>query len=120
VSLGTLDVIWIYDGTTRPPKPRMVVCIEPDLGWFYRINTKARIPAILLRKSDCPFLDHDSYLECGAPLEIDETIVDEALRYTGQPIGRLPATSREALRDYFRDAVDLSVADKKVLIAALA
>ncbi len=81
-----LDVIWIHDDCIRPPGPKMVVCIDPEKGLFFRINTdpKWQTPVRLLR-SDNEWLAHDSYLECGEPLEIDDYIVQKS----GAPIGAI-------------------------------
>lgn len=70
--VATLDVIWIFDATISPPGYKMVACVEPEKGFFYRINTKPWRPAVELAKADHRFLDHDSYLECGDPMEIDD------------------------------------------------
>lgn len=58
----------------------MVVCVEPELGLFFRINTKGHWPgSILIERRLNPFLQYDSYLECGSIIELDEFIVDEVL-----------------------------------------
>lgn len=79
--LQVLDVILIDDETVRPPKPKYVVCIEPDRGWFYRINSKGHWrPCVpLIRVPDHMFLDHDSFIECGDPLELDDYIIETTL-----------------------------------------
>lgn len=77
------DIILIPDDTVRPPKPKFVVCVEASLGLFYRINTKKWRPVVFLSKMDHPFLDHDSYIESGDPLEIDDYIVNESIRKKG-------------------------------------
>lgn len=117
--IRALDVIWIHDDVIRPPGPKMVVCIEPGLGLFFRINTRPwQIPAALVRLPDHPFLDHDSFLECGEPLELDDYIVDEALRRRGV-IGRIaPATVPEIL-SALDQARRVSAADKAAIRAAL-
>ena len=79
-----LQVIRIFDECIRPPGPKMVVSIEPDLGFFFRINSKPihQVP-VLLTLADHPFLDYDSYLECGEPLSLDDYIVEESIRDRG-------------------------------------
>jgi hypothetical protein len=69
VSCG--DVIWLYDATAaRDAKTRMFVCLDPEQGWCARIVTRRpRHHPVLIRKSDHPFLDHDSYVETGMPVE---------------------------------------------------
>lgn len=68
----------------------MVVCIDPVLGFFFRINSKPWQIAVKLEKSTHPFLKWDSFLECGEPYDLDEFLVDEALRVSGV-IGRIDA-----------------------------
>lgn len=62
----------------------MVVCVEPRLGLYYRINSepKWQVP-VTIYKSNNPFLDHDSYLECGSPLELDDYLVEESIQENG-------------------------------------
>lgn len=87
--IKVLDVIWVYDETIRPPAPKMWVCLEPDLGLFFRINTEQwRTPIKLLQCDHSNFLTHDSYLECGQPIELTENELDDALRSRGV-IGRV-------------------------------
>jgi hypothetical protein len=71
----------------------MVVCVEADLGYFFRINTRGhRLGSVSLKKVGLhEFLDHDSYLECGGPLELDDYVIDESLRGRGIR-GRVSAT----------------------------
>jgi len=79
-----LDVIWIQDDTIRPPGPKMVVCIEPRLGLFFRINSEGKwqIP-VRIERSTHPFLKRDSSIECGEPLELDDYVIDQALHARG-------------------------------------
>lgn len=62
----------------------MMVCVEPDLGFFFRINTKGHWPAsILIEMRSNPFLRRDSYLQCGELIELDEFVIDEILDEKG-------------------------------------
>lgn len=38
--LNPLDVIWIFDNLIDPPHPKMVACVNPADGVFYRINSR--------------------------------------------------------------------------------
>jgi len=79
-----LDVIRIFDGTIRPPGPKMVVCVEADAGFFFRINEKKWQTGVPLKKKDHPkFLTKDCHLECGEPLELDDYTIEEAIRDKG-------------------------------------
>jgi hypothetical protein len=83
--LKPLEVIWIHDDCISSPGPKMVVCVEATLGFFFRINSRPNWQQSLpLKKgADHPFLDHDSFLECGDPLELDDYVIDESLRQKG-------------------------------------
>src|SRR5215203_1726956 len=65
----------------RPPGPKMVVCISPELGLFFRINTEPnwQTSIKLFRGPNHLFLEHDSHLECGEPLDLDEYVVEESI-----------------------------------------
>lgn len=119
-SLRPLEVIWISEETIRPPGPKMVACISPDHGWFYRINTKPWRPAVLLTRSpDHPFLKWDSYLECGDPLELDDYLIEEAIARNGI-IGAVSSTLSDQILAAVEQARYLRDADKAVIRAVLA
>lgn len=114
-----LDVLLIFDETIRPPGPKMVVAIHPDNGWYYRINTKIWRPAVLIKKEpDNTFLSHDSYLECGDPLEIDDSIIEESVHKHGV-IGTLSKDVCDGIKKYLALATTLSKSDKDEIIAIL-
>lgn len=74
-----LEVIWIHDTFIRPPGPKMVVCVVPEEGIFFRINTEAKWPvSVPIQCTLNPFLSHDSFLECGNPLELDDYVVEQS------------------------------------------
>ncbi len=79
--IKTLDVIYIHDDLIKPPGPKRVVCICPKLGLFLRINTKGVRPGsvLLLHSLHNNLLDHDSYVECGAPFELDDYTVEQSI-----------------------------------------
>lgn len=78
----------MYDGSIRPPKMKMLICLDYGAGWFLRVNTSNRFrPAVAIDVARNPWLDHDSHVECTV-LEFDEYTIDDALRSRG-PIGRL-------------------------------
>ena len=119
-SIRVRDVILIPDETVRPPKPKFVMCVEPQEGWFYRINTKPWRPAVpLLRLPHHPFLDHDSFIECGDPLMLDDYIVDEALRVHGV-IGLIDSSLCPAIICALDKASYLRDTDRELIRAALA
>ena len=97
----------------------MVACVEPALGFFFRINTKGHWPGSLpLRRIDHPFLDHDSYLECRGPLELDDYVVNESLRDRGI-IGAIAATLAPTICALADEATTMSIADKDAIRTAL-
>ena len=86
MSLKALEVIWIHDECISPPGPKMVVCVESAHGFFFRINSRPNwqesVPLKKTKTSNI-FLDHDSYLECGDPLELDDYVIDESIKDRG-------------------------------------
>lgn len=114
-----LDVIVIIDQCIRPPGPKMVVCIEPNLGLFFRINTRAHWQqSVLLKRSTNTFLHHDSYLECGEPLELDDFIVQESIAQNGV-VGRVDFTLSHSIYSIVSRAVTISDVDKDAIRIAL-
>jgi len=97
----------------------MVVCIEPSLGLFFRINTEPKWQTpVELRKSDHPFLDWDSNLECGEPLEFDDYVIEESLRDRGV-IGRVLPSLAPQIFEAVRNARTVTAADKEAIRIAL-
>lgn len=118
--LSVLDVTIIYDTTIRPPGPKMIAAINPVKGWFYRINTKPWRPAVLLEQAKhSGFLDHDSYLECGDPLELDDYTVAESLKRHGI-IGSIHRSCCRAIRTSVFQARTLSARDRQEVCDLLA
>jgi hypothetical protein len=97
----------------------MVVCVEPELGYFFRINSEPKWKGpVLLRLADHDFLRHDSYLECGGPLDLDEYIVSEALRGRGI-IGRVSDKVVPDIIAALETAYSVSPADRDFICAVL-
>lgn len=117
--LAALDVIWIWDGFIKPPGPKMVVCIEPTLGFFYRINTEGKwqVPVPIL-KTDHPFLNHDSFIECGEPFELDDYLIDESIRRSGV-LGQIAASLALSIYRAAVRASTVSLHDKELIRLAL-
>jgi hypothetical protein len=82
--MKALEVIWIDDDIIRPPGPKMVVCVEPHLNFFFRINSNDNWqPCIpIARQPDHMFLKWDSFIQCSI-LVFDDYIVDQSLRRKG-------------------------------------
>lgn len=112
------DVTVIFDQTIRPPGPKMIVAICPELGWFYRINTKPWTPAVRLTVQLHPWLDHDSHLECGDPLELDDYTIESSLDRHGV-IGRVDRSLVGPVRKIIEDLRTMSPADKRIVLATL-
>lgn len=61
----------------------MQVCIDYENGLFLRINSKDKIrPCVSILRTDNPFLEHDSHVECSLN-EIDEFEIEESLLRDG-------------------------------------
>lgn len=82
--IRALEVIWIDDHLIRPPGPKMVVCVEPYLGFFFRINSHDNWqPCVSLpREPHHRFLKHDSHIECTI-LDLDDHLIGQAIRRNG-------------------------------------
>ena len=97
----------------------MVACIEPDQGLFFRINSKGTWQTpVKLEKQDHDFLERDSFLECGEPLELDEYLIDESIADRGI-IGAVSATKVQEIYQAVLGASSLSQADKEEIRKAL-
>jgi hypothetical protein len=116
-----LDVIWIFDELINPPGPKMVVCVEPDRLFFFRINLEPKwgTHVLLKREPHHQFLSWDSYLECRGPLDLDEYIIDESIGRRGV-IGSISAASVPEIVTALEQERTLNQADKDVIKAALA
>ncbi len=117
--LDPLDVIWIFDSLIEPPHPKMVVCVNPVGGIFYRINSKPFWkPCILLEKlPHHPWLDHDSYLHID-PLMLDDYIVSEALKRDGN-IGRFSLTVSRQIKRLTLDVRCMTLSEKQAICDCL-
>lgn len=112
--MSPLEVIWINDALIRPPGPKMVVCISPERGWFFRINTRGHWrPCVPLLRADNPFPDHDSFIECQI-IELDDYIVASAISDRGI-IGVVHRAVCNRIRDAIRPARDMPNGDKAII-----
>jgi len=113
------DVVIFYDTLIAQPHPKMVACVEPSEGWFYRINSRPFLrPCVpLVRDPDHLFLEHDSYLQCQV-LFSDDYLIEKCLRHRGM-IGRIsPALKKEIIRWTFQ-ARNISAEESGKIAAAL-
>lgn len=82
--MNLLDVTWISDNEIKPPGPKMVVCVEPDLGFYFRINShndwEPCVP--IIKEPEHRFLKWDSFIECTI-LDLDDYIINQALKKCG-------------------------------------
>lgn len=93
----------------------MVVCIDADMGFFFRINSEGKwqYPVHIL-KSENEWLKWDSYIECGEPLELDEYTVG-----TRPPIGAVCAKVIPDIIRAVQRAETLSASDVRTIIKNL-
>jgi hypothetical protein len=117
--MKALEVTWIPDQTITPPGPKMVVCVEPGLGFFFRINSKNhwRPCAQILKHPDHEWLDHDSFVECNI-LDLDEYLIEEAIRESGI-VGVVSAVAGKAILAEVQAAKSISAEDKEAIKLAL-
>ncbi len=118
--IDTGEIILVFDENTRPPKPKLVVCVCPNEGMFFRINTHNHWPDSVLidEKSHPGALEHDSYVSCSGPMELDDTVIDEAIRRHGV-LGRVaPAVMAEVCKAC-NSSRQISARDKKAISDAI-
>jgi len=72
----------------------------------------------LVRVPHHTFLAHDSYLECGAPLDLDDYIIEEAVRARGI-IGKISEELVPLIVAAVTAAKSVSVNDKDLICACL-
>jgi hypothetical protein len=93
-----LEVTWIADSEIEPPGPKMVVCVEPYLGFYFRINSHDNWrPCVPIAKEPDhnKFLQWDSFIECTI-LDLDDYVIQQALKKNGV-IGRVSIALRDQL-----------------------
>lgn len=119
--LAALQVIVIHDETLRDPKPKIVACVHPDEGWFYRINSRRfmRPNVALKRDPDHLWLDHDSFLHCEI-LMLDDYLVEESLRRHGGIIGDISSALKRDIRYQTLQARFISAEDGTKICQVLA
>ncbi|RFC67492.1 hypothetical protein DY251_10870 [Mesorhizobium denitrificans] len=97
MKLRPLDVLNHRDSESvvnkNKPRPKMVACIEPQRGWFLRINSRSHFaPCFPINQTDHPWLHAgDSFLGCRI-LQLTELQIEDALaRNAGSAIGKIAA-----------------------------
>lgn len=99
----------------------MIVCVEPALGYFFRINSKDKWPEpVRLAVADHPgFLRHDSFLECASPIELSDYTIEQSIEEYGV-LGTLAAKHRLDICEAIARSKKISTADCKLITTALA
>jgi hypothetical protein len=122
VTVAVGEVVLIFDGTTRPPKYKRLLCVSDD-GWFLRINSKPLFrPHLEIYVADnLGCLDHDSFVELRGVLDLDlpslgQDITSGAARLLGQ-IGSATVSNLKAA---VAAAVTLTPTEKARIDQALA
>lgn len=97
----------------------MVVCVAPDLGLFFRINSRPHPIAVTLDCTVNTFLKHDSFLECTAPLELDDYVIEAFLDRHGAPFGTVVTSVVPDIGRAVRQSQRISAADRIAILTAL-
>ena len=117
--LSPLEVILFFDGCIRPPNWKMIVCVEPHLGLFFRINTAGKWQTpVKIDKNRHSFLQRDSHIECGEPLDIDDYIVQQSIDEKGI-LGKVHKDLVAPIYAAVMSAKNLSASDKEAIRIAL-
>jgi hypothetical protein len=99
------DVVWLLDPYIDPEKRKMMVCVAPRSGLFFRINTEDYWPvAVPIDMARHRFLRTDSFVECSLPLEFDDYDMNAAAEE-----GVIGQVQRDVARRIWQ-AVDASAA----------
>lgn len=125
-TLRVWDVIFPKDRYIYPPKFKMWVCVSRKNFWFLRINSDPITPpAVLLKKSDHPFLDHDSYMGCGGDLifiveeELKEILGEQRQEKRKGIVGSINKRARLKICHAIAASPRLSEAQKEIILAEL-
>ncbi|MCB8877338.1 hypothetical protein [Acidisoma silvae] len=114
-----LEVIWILDDFIKPPGPKMMVCVAPADGIFFRINSEDKWPVgVPVTSRANAFLHHDSFVECGGPLEFDDYVVDQSRSHQHAPMF-LDRQVLPAIVAAVRRSHRISDRDRTIILAAL-
>lgn len=124
LGINVWQVLWPYDPDVTPPKPKLWVAVAPRHGLFMRINSHPhplRPFAVRLPHELHPFLEHDSWLNCGQVVQCDEYRLADLLDRQNMPerkgvIGEIHPSVRPAVVDMVRRATTLS-AEHKALVS---
>jgi len=109
------DVVRIFDLYTSPRKPKLHICVSERRQLFLRINSQSIFkPNHLLRKSNNPYLAHDSYVELQQLVRHMSDEIRDA-----EFIGRLTLAEARALVDAAQAAETLPMEHKRLIAECL-
>jgi hypothetical protein len=120
VSVG--EVVLIFDGTTRPPKYKRLLCVSDD-GWFLRINSKPLFrPHLEIHVADnSRCLDHDSFVELRGVLDLDlPSLAQDLLSGDAKLLGPIGSATVSNLKAAVAAAATLTPDEKARIDRALA
>ena len=116
MSLRPGDVILVLDRQVRPPKHKLLICVDREKQHFLRINSKPRWrPHHALAASESPFLNHDSFGELRQLVRPYAYEIEQA-----DPLGRLSASQASNLAKAAQKAETLSQEHKDLIAERLA
>lgn len=118
--LHVLEVIRIQDEWIKPPGPKFLICVEPTIPLFLRINSDGwRSGSVLIPcAGHKAFLKHDSFIECGDPIDPDSFIVEDAIRKHGI-LGSVDPALAQAIAQGVMNTATIARKDKVAICIAL-
>ena len=127
-------ILYLKVDFTRPPKPKYVVylgdsgsasvlvfVVNSRVTPFKQCDTHLRSCHVVLKVADCPFLDHDSYIDCTEVIAMGrQHVLNELISDVTAIKGRLPETTRAAVVAAAGAAQTVASLHKDFVRAALA
>lgn len=108
------EILLIENNEIYPPKKKFSVCVCISPNYFFLINSENRAfyKCTPIRRSEHPFLSHDSFISCVRPFLYSEEQIANAKRK-----GSLSFKELRVLLDFIEQ--NASFAEKETVIVAI-
>jgi hypothetical protein len=112
------SVIRVFDGTLRDPKPKRMILVLVDEGWFLRINTRPFFPPhCQISVADNPgCLDHDCFVELRGIMDLDMVdLAEQVDRRKAEVLGQIGHHTAILIAQAVMEAKTFTEPEKKAL-----